>query len=64
MFSFSRDEWVRHNCHYQIHAPLIGNNDDGDDDDDDGDDDDNDDDDDREIHDIFRLTFVKDNYSF
>lgn len=21
---FSRDEWVRENCHYQIHAPLLG----------------------------------------
>lgn len=24
IFGFSRDEWVRENCHYQIHTPLVG----------------------------------------
>ena len=24
LFGFSRDEWVRHNSHYQVHAPLLG----------------------------------------
>lgn len=24
IFGFSRDEWVRENCHYQIHTPLLG----------------------------------------
>jgi len=24
VFCFSRDDWVRQNCHYQVHAPLLG----------------------------------------
>ena len=24
ILGFSRDEWVRENCHYQIHAPILG----------------------------------------